>query len=114
VASSIIMPGMTVDIAAPILKALHGDRAPSQEPRASRWIARSMRPLAGVADTDAWPAWMTEDDVDVHAQEFRRTGLRGRLNRYRNIGCSSELQARWAKATMTVLALYIRGLERRA
>ncbi|GAA3289302.1 hypothetical protein GCM10020295_00860 [Streptomyces cinereospinus] len=31
------------------------------------------------------PAWLTEDDLDVYAGEFERTGLTGALNRYRNM-----------------------------
>ncbi|MFE7609630.1 alpha/beta fold hydrolase [Streptomyces celluloflavus] len=31
------------------------------------------------------PAWLREDDLDVYAGEFERTGMRGALNRYRNM-----------------------------
>lgn len=31
------------------------------------------------------PAWLDEDDLDVYAAEFERTGLTGALNRYRNM-----------------------------
>jgi pimeloyl-ACP methyl ester carboxylesterase len=31
------------------------------------------------------PAWLTEEDLDVYAGEFERTGLTGALNRYRNM-----------------------------
>ncbi|MGW2250981.1 alpha/beta fold hydrolase [Kitasatospora sp. NPDC001660] len=31
------------------------------------------------------PAWLGEDDLDVFAGEFERTGLSGALNRYRNM-----------------------------
>ncbi|MFJ3786305.1 alpha/beta hydrolase [Streptomyces sp. NPDC090093] len=31
------------------------------------------------------PAWLSEDDLDVYAGEFERTGLTSALNRYRNM-----------------------------
>lgn len=31
------------------------------------------------------PSWLTEDELDVYAGEFERTGLTGALNRYRNM-----------------------------
>ncbi|MFF7990600.1 alpha/beta fold hydrolase [Kitasatospora xanthocidica] len=31
------------------------------------------------------PSWLSEDDLDVYAGEFERTGLSGALNRYRNM-----------------------------
>jgi pimeloyl-ACP methyl ester carboxylesterase len=31
------------------------------------------------------PAWLAEDELDVYAGEFERTGLTGALNRYRNM-----------------------------
>ena len=34
---------------------------------------------------DPMPAWLTDDDLDVYAGEFERTGFTGGLNRYRNV-----------------------------
>ena len=34
---------------------------------------------------DPMPAWMTDEDLDVYAGEFERTGFTGGLNRYRNV-----------------------------
>ena len=34
---------------------------------------------------DAMPAWLTDEDLDVYAGEFERTGFTGGLNRYRNV-----------------------------
>ena len=34
---------------------------------------------------DPMPSWLTEQDLDVYAAEFERTGLSGGLNRYRNV-----------------------------
>ncbi|MFE8915398.1 alpha/beta fold hydrolase [Streptomyces globisporus] len=35
--------------------------------------------------TGPLPSWLTEDDLDVYAGEFERTGLTGALNRYRTM-----------------------------
>ncbi|HEY1750160.1 MAG TPA: alpha/beta hydrolase [Caulobacteraceae bacterium] len=40
--------------------------------------------LAGLADPDPFPAWLTAEDLDYYAGEFERSGFRGPLNRYRN------------------------------
>jgi pimeloyl-ACP methyl ester carboxylesterase len=57
----------------------------------------------------ALPPWLTEHDVDVYAEDFRRTGFRGGLNWYRNIDRNWELLAPWTDATVTVPALYCAG-----
>ncbi|GII91700.1 hypothetical protein Ssi02_19310 [Sinosporangium siamense] len=31
------------------------------------------------------PTWLSEDDLNVYATQFERTGLTGALNRYRNM-----------------------------
>lgn len=55
------------------------------------------------------PAWLHEADIDVFAEQFRRTGFRGGLNWYRNIDRNWELLAPWAGAQVTVPALYVAG-----
>ena len=55
------------------------------------------------------PAWITEADVDVYAEDFARTGFRGPLNWYRNIDRNWELLAPWTHARVSVPALYVAG-----
>jgi pimeloyl-ACP methyl ester carboxylesterase len=55
------------------------------------------------------PPWITEEDVDVYASDFARTGFRGALNWYRNIDRNWELLAPWTHAHVTVPALYVAG-----
>ena len=58
---------------------------------------------------DALPSWLTEDDVDVYAGEFERTGFSGALNRYRNVDRDWEDLAVWAGRPITVPSLFIGG-----
>ena len=40
--------------------------------------------LYRLPDPDPFPAWLTEEDLDYYENEFRGSGFRGPLNRYRN------------------------------
>jgi pimeloyl-ACP methyl ester carboxylesterase len=57
----------------------------------------------------ALPPWLSAADIDFYAGEFARTGFRGGLNWYRNIDRNWELLAPFAKAKVTVPALYVAG-----
>lgn len=51
-----------------------------------QWLANKpadARLLDGLADPQPFPAWMTEQDLDVYVAAFRAGGFRGPLNRYR-------------------------------
>jgi len=65
--------------------------------------------LAHTTDPAILPPWLTESDIDFFAGEFSRTGFRGGLNWYRNIDRNWELLAPYAKARVTVPALYVAG-----
>ncbi|MFJ1646440.1 alpha/beta fold hydrolase [Streptomyces sp. NPDC088258] len=55
------------------------------------------------------PAWLTEDDLDVYAGEFERTGLTGALNRYRNMDRDWEDLASHHGASIKQPSLFIGG-----
>ena len=55
------------------------------------------------------PAWMTEDDLDVYAGEFERTGFTGGLNRYRNVDRDWEDLAVFRGRPIEVPALFVGG-----
>ena len=57
----------------------------------------------------ALPGWSTQADIDYYAAEFKRTGLRGGLNWYRNIDRNWELLAAWKGAKVMLPALYVAG-----
>jgi pimeloyl-ACP methyl ester carboxylesterase len=65
--------------------------------------------LAHTTDPAVLPPWLTEADIDFFAGEFSRAGFRGGLNWYRNIDRNWELLAPYAKARVTVPALYVVG-----
>ncbi|MGW4392123.1 alpha/beta fold hydrolase [Streptomyces sp. NPDC004685] len=55
------------------------------------------------------PAWLTEAELDVYAEEFERTGLTGALNRYRNMDRDWADLAAHAGAPVTQPSLFIGG-----
>ncbi|WP_043631224.1 alpha/beta fold hydrolase [Nonomuraea candida] len=55
------------------------------------------------------PSWLSEEDLDVYAGEFERTGLTGALNRYRNVDRDWEDLAAWDGAPIAQPALFIGG-----
>lgn len=58
---------------------------------------------------DPMPSWLSDDDVDVYASEFEHSGLRGPLNRYRNVDRDWEDLAAFRGASISVPALFIGG-----
>ncbi|MFE6973854.1 alpha/beta fold hydrolase [Streptomyces sp. NPDC057682] len=55
------------------------------------------------------PDWLSEDDLDVYAGEFERTGLTGALNRYRNMDRDWEDLAAFDGAPVTQPSLFVGG-----
>ena len=65
--------------------------------------------LKGMTSPPPLPSWLSEDDVNYYAGEFKRTGFRGGLNWYRNIDRNWELLAPFAGLKVTAPALYVAG-----
>jgi len=65
--------------------------------------------LRGAGAPATLPAWLSEADLDFYAGEFKRNGVRGGLNYYRNLDRNWELMAPFADVRVTVPALYIAG-----
>jgi pimeloyl-ACP methyl ester carboxylesterase len=51
------------------------------------------RLLDGLPDPDPFPAWLTSADLDYYVEEFKRSGFRGPLNRYRTADLDFEQQS---------------------
>jgi pimeloyl-ACP methyl ester carboxylesterase len=65
--------------------------------------------LDRMPDPEGLPPWFTEADLDYYVSEFERTGLRGGLNRYRNMDRDWEELAHLADAKVRQPALFIAG-----
>jgi pimeloyl-ACP methyl ester carboxylesterase len=71
-------------------------------PRGAQMKARFRRP-------DVMPSWLTEADLVMYTNEFERSGLRGPLNRYRNVDRDWEDLAAFRGAKIDVPSLFIGG-----
>ena len=60
-------------------------------------------------DPPELPAWLSEVDIAVYAASFRKNGLRGPFNWYRNIDRNWALLAPFQGAQVTPPALFIAG-----
>ena len=56
-----------------------------------------------------WPHWMSEADFDYYASEFKRTGMSGGLNRYRNVDRDWEDMAAFDGAPISQPSLFVGG-----
>jgi pimeloyl-ACP methyl ester carboxylesterase len=59
--------------------------------------------------TGPLPFWLDQDDLDVYAGEFERTGMSAALNRYRNMDRDWEDLAPWDAAPITAPSVFIGG-----
>jgi len=74
-------------------------------------LGESGRLIDGLDEPDGAFSVMSEEDLDLYASTFTRTGFRGALNTYRSLHRNWELLAGWADCKVEVPALYI-GAER--
>ncbi len=72
-----------------ILFGASGDAPPSGE--FSFLLPRGQRMFDLMPEPSTLPSWLTEADIDFFAGEFKRSGIRGGLNWYRNIDRNWEL-----------------------
>lgn len=89
------------------LYSLSGDAPPEK-----RWrfmLKKSETVLHASSKSDKLPSWLTEEDVDYFANEFKRTGFRGGLNWYRNIDRDWELTSFLEGAKVRQPALFAAG-----
>jgi pimeloyl-ACP methyl ester carboxylesterase len=67
--------------------------------------------LEGMIDPDPLPAWLTTEDIEYYAEQFRQSGLRGPINRYRNINRDHHMLPELATSKIQQPALFIAGTE---
>jgi pimeloyl-ACP methyl ester carboxylesterase len=65
--------------------------------------------LGAPSDPRPLPAWISEAELAVFVETYRRTGFRGGLNWYRNIDRNWELTAPWHDALIHQPTLFIAG-----
>ena len=65
--------------------------------------------LYRLPDPDPVPAWLTEEDLDYYENEFRASGFRGPLNRYRNHPLDFAYLSSLADTKIYQPALFIGG-----
>ncbi|MFJ3499198.1 MULTISPECIES: alpha/beta fold hydrolase [unclassified Streptomyces] len=65
--------------------ALSADTMPAEGEPDPHFLTRGDGRLRDRFPVGVLPTWLSEDDLDVYAGEFERTGLTGALNRYRNM-----------------------------
>ncbi|MCA2225189.1 alpha/beta fold hydrolase [Nonomuraea aurantiaca] len=88
--------------------ALSADTMPPADSPDPHFVSRGGR-LRERFPADRRPAWLSEDDLDVYAAEFERTGMSGALNRYRNMDRDWEDLAGFDGAPITQPSLFIGG-----
>ncbi|MFE5753446.1 alpha/beta fold hydrolase [Streptomyces massasporeus] len=88
--------------------ALSADTMPAEGEPDPHFVARGGR-LRDRFPRRVLPAWLSEDDLDVYAGEFERTGLTGALNRYRNMDRDWEDLARHRGVPIKQPSLFVGG-----
>ncbi len=67
--------------------------------------------LGGLPDPAVLPEWLAPEDVEFYAESFRRSGLRGPLNRYRCADIDWELMRPFADRMIEQPGMFIGGLD---
>ncbi|MEM8785369.1 MAG: alpha/beta hydrolase, partial [Pseudomonadota bacterium] len=62
-----------------------------------------------IPDPDPFPAWWTEEDIDYVVGEFERSGLRGPLNRYRNLERDLQFMEPYLDKVLEQPSLFVGG-----
>jgi pimeloyl-ACP methyl ester carboxylesterase len=88
--------------------ALAGDAMPPADAPDPHFVSRGGA-LRDRFPAGLLPAWLSEDDLDIYAAEFERTGMSGALNRYRNMDRDWEDLAGFDGSSITQPSLFIGG-----
>ncbi|MFD5078576.1 alpha/beta fold hydrolase [Streptomyces sp. NPDC058371] len=87
---------------------LSGDTMPAAGASSLFFVPKGAR-LRDRFDAGRLPSWLTEEELDVYAGEFERTGMAGALNRYRNVDRDWADLAPWDGAPITQPSLFLGG-----
>lgn len=89
-----------------IYYAISGDAPPGAWPYDKKHGAKL---LDGLVDPDAFPAWLTSEDIDYLVAEFEGSGFRGPINRYRNFHRDFAWMASFERQQIDQPSLFITG-----
>ncbi len=67
------------------------------------------RLLEGLVDPNPFPAWLAPADLDYYVGEFKHSGFRGPINRYRNHERDFEYLRAYSDRKITQPALFVGG-----
>ncbi|KAJ4849296.1 hypothetical protein Tsubulata_021568 [Turnera subulata] len=62
-----------------------------------------------IPDPPSLPSWLTEEDINYYASNFKKTGFTGGLNYYRAFDITWELTAPWTGSPVLVPTKFIMG-----
>lgn len=89
--------------------ALSADTMPGPDAPDPHFVTRDGGRLRDRFPRGRRPAWLSEEDLDVYAGEFERTGMTGAFNRYRSMDRDWEDLAPYAGAPVKQPSLFIGG-----
>jgi pimeloyl-ACP methyl ester carboxylesterase len=75
---------LEADVLASLRKIYYGSSGEAQKAKAMIENPTGPGLLDRLVDPNPFPVWLTEADLDYFASQFRNSGFRGPLNRYRN------------------------------
>jgi pimeloyl-ACP methyl ester carboxylesterase len=81
------------------------------DPAASLFIEQGKGFLGDARADRKLPAWLSESDLAIFTDAYKKSGFRGGLNWYRNIDRNWELTAPWHGAQIRQPSLFIAGSE---
>lgn len=93
-----------------ILYALSGDAPPDLVPYLFTGKPADAGILDGMPDPETLPTWLTEEDLDVYAEAYGRSGFRGSFGFYRNFGRDWEDLPEVGTLGVKQPALFIGGM----
>lgn len=65
--------------------------------------------LEGIDMPKKLPNWLSEEDINYYVEQFKQSGFRGPINRYRNLDRDFHMNPQFASSKITQPALFIVG-----
>ena len=75
---------LCLGIGASLRKIYHRISAEGHDTKIRTNFDKDSELLDGLVDPKLFPSWLTSDDLDFYIKQFKNSGFRGPINRYRN------------------------------